>query len=196
MVSSQSIESSSVAGFIPLLIVAVIIGAVLGGVIWAIEHFINIYLIIAFPIIGGAIAGMVLGLIAKGTGLQNLFLIVLGGVVAGLVMYGVYHFASYYVSFRGEAKTVMVEQIGGEPSEAEVDEFVNSFLQETVADTGFMGFMKLGAQEGITITRTVSSSGSGFTLQGTLAWVYWAVEILLAMGIAASSAWKRATQEA
>lgn len=195
MVSSPSIESSSIVGFIPLLIIAVIVGTIVGGIIWAVEHFASLYLIVAFPIIGGAIAGAVLGLIAKGTGLRNLFLIVLGGIVAGLVMYSVYHFASYYVSFRGEARTVIVDQIGSEPSDAEVDEFVNSFLQEQVADTGFMGFMKLGAQEGITITRTVSSSGSGFTLQGTLAWVYWAVEIVLAIGIAASTAWKRATQE-
>jgi hypothetical protein len=196
MVSSQSAESSSVAGFVPLVVVAVVIGAILGGIIWAIEHFASIYLIVAFPIIGGAAAGAVLGLVARGSGLRNLFLIVLGGIVAGLVMYGVYHFASYYVSFRSEARTVMVEEFGGEPTDGEVDEFVNSFLQDAVADTGFMGFMKLAAQEGITITRTVSSSGSGFTLQGTLAWVYWAVEILLAMGIAASTAWRRVTQEA
>ncbi len=195
MVSSQSVESSSSAiGFIPMLIVAALIGAILGGVIWAIEHFASLYLIVAFPIIGGAIAGAVIGLVAKAMGLRNLFLMILGGIVAGLIMYGIYHFASYYVSFRGEARTVIVEQIGSEPTDAEVDELVNSVLQDEVADTGFMGFMKLAAAEGITITRTVSSSDSGFTLQGTLAWVYWGVEILLAIGIAAGSAWKRVTQ--
>lgn len=68
-------------------------------------------------------------------------------------------------------------------SDAEVQQFAEDYLRDEVKDTGFMGFLKLEAKQGISITR--SSSSSGIELKDGWAWGYFIIEGLIIAGIAA-----------
>jgi hypothetical protein len=178
--------AAPVGGVILLLVAAIVGGLVLGGIMWGIEHFANIYLIVVFPLAAGALAGGLLALIVRSAKIRNPLIAGLAGLIAGLVVIGTYHFATYYITFRGEARAALEETGAKNLTEAEVDELTDSFLLDEVDDTGFIGYMKLAAQEGITISRNLSSSSSsGFTLQDTGAWIYWGVELLAVVLIAA-----------
>jgi len=171
-------------GGILLVLLAVVSGLIVGGILWAIDNFIHFYLVLAFPLFAGAIAGAVLALV------------VASAVIAALVMYGTYHFAGYYVSFRGEIRNLLVERGAKSATEADVDAFADQILQSEVGDTGLLGYLKLNAREGITITRaTAVTSETGMTLQGTGVWIYWGVEILLAALMAAIAAGRAAGQQ-
>jgi hypothetical protein len=109
-------------------------------------------------------------------------------------MYGVYHYTAYYFTFREQVRQVIMES-GYEPTDEELDGFINDELQFQVGDTGFIGYMKYAAQTGFSITRaTGSSSSSGIEIKDTFAWVYWGVEILIAAAAAAVTAGKQAAE--
>jgi len=178
-----------------MLILGVIVGAALGGVLWAIEHFTSFYLVLLFPLVAGAILGGVLAFIVRSSKVRNPLIAGLVGIVAAVVMYGVYHVASYYVTFRGQVREFILEDSNETPSDEELDAIINAVLESEVGDTGFVGYLKLTAEEGISITRaTASSSSSGLELKDELVWGYWVIEFLLAAGFAAWIAAKEARQ--
>lgn len=187
--------SISGGGFILLLILGVIAGAAMGGVLWAVDNYLHFYLILLFPIIAGAIAGGLLARAVKTSKVRSPFLAGLSGVVAALVMFGVYHFATYFVTFRNEVRNIIVEAGNPTPTDAELDQVIDDELERQVGDRGLIGYMKLAAEEGITITRTVTTSTEkGMDLTGTGVWVYWAAEVLFAAWIAAAMAWGAAKE--
>ncbi len=173
----------SFGGLILLLVLAVISAAALGGILFAVDYYAHFYLVLMFPMFAGAIAG---GLLTRGVysaKVRSPIVAWLVGLICGVLMFGVYHFASYYVGFRTDMRKAYVENVGQEPTDAEFDEALDLLLKDEVGDVGIMGYFKLMAREGITITSTSSYSSStskGETLKDNLAWGYWAVEILLA----------------
>jgi len=186
----------SFGGFILLLVLAIIAGAALGGIMFALDYYLHFYLILLFPLVGGAIAG---GLLARGvytSKVRSPFVAGLIGLLCGVLMYGVYHAASYYIGFRTDMRAAYVKNAGEEPTDAQFNKALDELLQEDVGDTGIMGYLKETAKEGITITSTSSygSSSSTDTLKGNLVWGYYGVEILLAGFIAAGIAGAAAGQ--
>jgi len=172
----------SFGGFILLLVLAIISAAALGGVLFAVDYYLHFYLVLLFPMVAGAIAG---GLLTRGVysaKVRSPFVAGLVGLICGVLMFGVYHFASYYIGFRTDFRNIYIEQTGETPSDAELDKVLNSVMEEDVGDTGIVGYFKEMAKEGITITSTSSyaSTSKGQTLKDNLAWGYWIVEVLLA----------------
>ena len=170
----------SFGGFILLLVLAVISAAALGGILFAVDYYAHFYLVLMFPMFAGAIAG---GLLTRGVysaKVRSPIVAWLVGLICGVLMFGVYHFASYYVGFRTDMRKAYVENVGQEPTDAEFDEVLDLLLKDEVGDVGIMGYLKLTAKEGMSITRTASSSSSAIDLQDEWVWVYWGVEILLA----------------
>ncbi|MCC6892940.1 MAG: hypothetical protein IT321_08985 [Anaerolineae bacterium] len=176
----------SFGGFLLLLVLAIVAGAALGGVLFAVDYYIHFYLVLLFPIVAGAIAG---GLLARGVysaKVRSPFVAFIVGLVCGVLIFAVYHGLSYYIGFRNEVKGFYVEDFGEEPTDAELNEYIDFGLQDAVDDTGFVGYMKLVADQGFSITRTAStSSSSGIDLQGNAVFAYWGVEILIAALFAA-----------
>ncbi len=169
----------SFGGFLLLLVLAVVAGAALGGILFAVDYYIHFYLVLMFPILAGAIAG---GLLARGVysaKVRSPFVAFIVGLVCGVLIFAVYHVASYYVGFRGDVRAIYVENAGEEPTDAELTEFIDFVLEDEVNDTGFVGYLKLIAKDGFSITRTASSSSSGIDLQGNAVFIYWGVEILI-----------------
>jgi hypothetical protein len=179
-----------------LLIVAILSGFILGGILWAIDHFTQFYLVLLFPLIAGSIAGGALRLTVSSAKVRNAVVAFFCGIIAGLIMFAVYHFATYYVSFRGEVRDALAEQGTPAADDAELDTLINEVLQSDYKDSGFTGYLRYAADQGINITNfgPSSSSSSPMELKGDIMWGYWVVEILIAAGMAAFVA-VRATRE-
>lgn len=177
-----------------LLIVALFVGAVLGGILFAVEHLTSFYLVLLFPLLAGVIVGAALAAVVKVGKVRSPFIAAFFGLVAGLVILLTYHVATYYIGFRGDIREMLVKQGDENISDADLDAFIDTNLKRDFGEGGIMGFLRLAADEGFSITRTASSSSSGIDLQGDLVWGYWGFEMLIAMIAAAVVAWRAAKQ--
>ncbi len=172
-----------IGSLILLLLLGIISAGALGGILWAVDNYLSFYLVIAFPLLAGAIAGGLLVLGVRSGKVRSPLIAALIGLLTGVLIFGVYHFATYYVTFRGAVRDVYVQDIGEAPSEAELDKYINTGLQRNTDDTGFSGYLKFAAQQGLTISKSTSSSD--IDLKDEWVFVYWGAEILLAGIIAA-----------
>ncbi|MCC6802738.1 MAG: hypothetical protein IT319_07620 [Anaerolineae bacterium] len=176
------------ASFVLLILVGAVAGAIVGGILWALDSILNFYLVLLFPLIGGAIVGGALSTVARIGRVRSPFITALVAILSALVMFGVYHGASYAITFRSEMRDAYVENAGSSASDEDFERALNKLMFSEVGDTGFVGYLKLVAREGFSITRTSSfssTSDSGLELKDELVWGYWAIEILVAAGIAA-----------
>jgi hypothetical protein len=171
----------SFGGFILLLVLAIISAAALGGVLFALDYYLHLYLVLIFPMFAGAIAG---GLLVRGVYSAKVRSPLVAGIVGllcGVLMFGVYHAASYYIGFRTDMRKIYVENAGREPTDEQFNKELDALLQDEVGSTGIVGYLKEVAKEGMSITSTnPGSSSTPVELQGNLVWGYWGVEILLA----------------
>ncbi len=184
------------ASFILLLLVGVIVAVGAGMLLWAAENVLNIYLIVAFPIIAAAIVGGALALVVRSGKVRSPFVAALFGLLAGALMYATYHFATYYITFRGTMREAYIENSGRTPTDEQLDRELNELMEDEVGASGFLGYLQIAAQEGFSITRSFSSSssGSGIELQGTGVWVYWGAELLVIVLITVLMARRPATE--
>jgi hypothetical protein len=177
-----------IGSLILLLLLGIISAGALGGILWAVDNYLHIYLVVAFPLIAGGVAGGLLVLGVRSGKVRSPFIAALIGLLTGVLIFGVYHFAGYYITFRQDMRTSYVEHFKTTPTDAELDDAIDTqILEPEVQDTGFVGYLKLVAKEGFTITSSTysSSSGSDIDLKDQWAFVYWGVELLLAGIIAA-----------
>ncbi len=72
------------------------------------------------------------------------------------------------------------EAAGGAISDAEFERALNKVMFKEVGDIGFVGYLKIVAQEGFTLSRTDSTDEYPIEVSGDWAYVYWIVEIVLA----------------
>ena len=182
-------------GFILLVLVGLISAIGAGLLLWAAENLLNIYLIVLFPIIAAAIVGGALGLVVRAAKVRSPLFATLIGLLAGLLMYGTYQFAGYYITFRNDMREIFIENSGRTPTDAAFDRELNALMEDEVGSSGFIGYLQIVAEEGFSITRSFSSSSSsssGIELQGTAVWVYWGVELIVIMFITAALARKPA----
>lgn len=136
--------------------------------------------------------------------------LIIVALLSTLVAIAIYWIGSYVVAIYDvyqEDLTAFTQEAladGSASSEAEASALLDEFLVEEVGSPGFIGYLQwfyedvpfqtyleIMAEEGISINRTGSSS-SGFTLQGTMAYVYWGAEILLMAFLAITTALGRA----
>jgi hypothetical protein len=173
-------------GFLLMLIAGAVIGVGVGLLLWAVETYVHIYLIILFPIIAGAIVGGVLAWAVRSSKVRSPLIAALIGLAAALVAYGTYHFAGYYITFRGDMRAAYIENSGRTPTDAQLDDELNELMQDEVGDSGFLGYLRVVAREGFSISRTgVSTSSNAVDLEGDIVWAYWAVELLVIVGFGA-----------
>jgi hypothetical protein len=181
--------------FILLVLLGAVGGAALGGVLWALDSQLHFYLVLLFPIVAGAILGGILAWGVRVGKVRSPFVAGIVGLLAGVLMFGVYHFAGNTITFRGEARDALIENSGKSFNESLLDRRIDEILDEEVGDTGFVGYLRLAAREGFSITRTsASSSGSELDLSGDVVFGYWALEILIAAAFAAIIAGRAAGQ--
>lgn len=183
-------SGKSDSGALLVLFGAMFATAILGGVV---EGFIANWfsLLVLFPLLLGLIIGSVGVVLVTSRRVRNPLMAGLIGLTAGLVGQACVHFMAYE-----HARTTVAEVIAKNPDAAE---FVREKGMSAAVDMAFagdtgsapiVGYIKLAAETGITITHGGSSS-SGPTLTGTWAYLLWILEFLLAAGLAA---WMPASQ--
>ncbi len=178
-----------IPGVLVAIAFALISGLIAGGLLWAADHKIGIYLIILFPAVAGFIVGLATASGTRRGKLRNPLLAGLIGLLGGLFAAGVYHFLSYEVSFKESVRDALNSQNAQNaasapaPTALEIQQFTDAYLTDEVKDKGFAGYLKLEAKEGISITR--SSSSSGIELKNGWAWGYFAIEALIMAGLGA-----------
>ncbi len=170
-----------VQGILIALAFAGVAGLIAGGLLWFFDHKIGLYLIILFP----AVAGFIVAFATSGgvdTGkIRNPLVAGLIGLLGGVLALGVYHYLSYEISFKDSVKEALAQQSKAQVSSADVQKFSDEYLRGEVNDTGFVGFLKDEAKQGISITR--SSSSSGIELKDAWAWGYFIIEGLIIAGL-------------
>lgn len=174
-------------GLLILIVAAIIGGAAVGILVSFVERL--VYLIILFPILMGLAGGFILANAIRLGKVRNPLVGAIFGVVIGILIYGSYHFAGY-LNFREEVKTMILEDAGITAADilpedwVYLDEFIDTFLEEEYGQPGFLGYMMLAAEEGVSISPMTSSNDKGINLGQTGTWIYWVVELLIIVGIA------------
>lgn len=172
-------------GFLLLLLVGAVVAIGVGLLMWAVETYIHLYLILVFPIFAGAIVGGVLAWAVRAGKARSPLIVGLIGLAAGVLAYGTYHFAGYYITFRDSMREAYIENTGRTPTEEQFNRELDELLDDEYGATGFIGYLTIIADEGFSISRTgSSSSSSGLELQGNIVWGYFAVELLIIIGFA------------
>ncbi len=175
-----------------MMITAAVVGGLGAGVI---TYFVSreLYLILLFPILLGLLCGWIAALAVQIGRVRAPLVAGLFGVLMALILYGTYRYADYYWGFRGDQKGQIEDIYGQKINDDQYQQFEDMALEEEVGATGFVGYTKLTAREGITITRASRSSGSGLTLKGVILYIYWVSEIgLMAYFAAALTVSRRA----
>lgn len=148
--------------------------SIVGGVaIGTLTHFIAllVYLIILFPLAMGFAGGMAIALGVQKGKVRNPAIAGFFGVLTGAILYSTMHIADYWHFQRTAAEEINKEL--GQANNAPADQLLDAYLQEQTGSTGFLGYIKYSAQQGVSIGRVGSR---GFNLGETGTWIYWALE--------------------
>ena len=135
------------------------------------------YLAFVFPIIMGVAGGKLVAAATRLAGIRNIRQIVLLAVLAALVVYGSQHYGRYLALL---ARTAFEYTGIADLPLAKI--LVDLAMLEETGHPGFLGYMLLRAQDGLSIGRFYSDSG--LALGPLLTWLYWAMEFAGILAIA------------
>ena len=148
--------------------------SVVGGMaIGALTHFIAllVYLIILFPFAMGLAGGAVTAIAVRQGKVRHPAIAGLFGVLTGIILYGSMHGADYW-RFQQSATEQITKELG-QVNDTPPNQLIDEFLQAETGATGFLGYIKYAAKEGVSIGRVGSR---GFNLGETGTWIYWTLE--------------------
>ena len=146
-------------------------GLTIGVVFGIIAPF--IYLIILFPIIMGFAAGNVITENIQYTKIRNKYFVLFSSVLIVLTLYISFHFISYKA-----LSAVTVFQVAGDFSDKSLEIGKNIFeytIKQETGYSGFLGYILLKAQQGVSIGKIFSSNK--LNLGPIFTWLYWLIEI-------------------
>ncbi len=178
-------------GFLTLVLAAVVGGVVVGALVAVAAHF--IYLVVLFPMIMGLVGGAIVVAVVKSGKVRSPWIAGLFGLLIGLIIYGTYRYGEYIDAQRQFYDVIKAKY--DQINETDSAGLLDKYLSDETGSTGFMGYVLLDAKQGVKITRTVSTSTeSGMTFAGNMAWIYWGIELLAIVGIAGVMAYGQAAQ--
>lgn len=170
-------SSKPVSGLILMLVAAIIGGAATGGLLFASSL---IYYAICFsPIIAAVIGGYVLAQAVKLGKVRSALAALLLGMVMGVVIYGTYRYAEYWDVRKDWRDDILAEEPA--MSDALANTIIDEWLYEETGFRKFWGFVKMDAEEGMTIIG--NRSGTETTLSENVTMGYWVFELILMLGI-------------
>jgi len=160
-----------------LTIVAIATGIIGGGIVGFISQF--FYLILLFPIVMGGVAGTAIAMTVRVSKVRNPILAALFGSLTALITYASMNYVQY-MTFKQELRKEIIAE-SGKSDDAKIDRLTNDVLKEATGDTGFVGYIKFLAQQGI---NRVDRSGEGSKSNEDTTWIYWMIELAIIDGIA------------
>ncbi|HEX6290768.1 MAG TPA: hypothetical protein VFZ66_16385 [Herpetosiphonaceae bacterium] len=165
------------------LLLAIVCGGFICGLI-AFTVAQLFWLILLFPIGLGLMVGGILSKLIATQNIRSPLASAVSALLMGLVLYATFHLLAYQ-SFRWEVAQIFVEREGPMDSALQ-EEMIDLVLTEETGFSGFFGYLKLQAQEGISIGRVGSTNP--ITLNEPLTWLYWLLEAGLIVGFATGTA--------
>ena len=153
-------------------------GVAIGGATAFISKF--IYFIVLFPIGMGFATGSVLGFAVKKGKIRSPITALGLGLLGGLVTYGSLMYGQY-MNFQKETATIMEREYNVKDKNL-ANEQINTFLQQETGSSGFVGFLKMAAKEGTSI----SKGSSKLKLNDTFTYLLWLIELGIVGFLAAS----------
>ena len=167
-------------GAVILLAVAVVGGAVIGALGSLLANL--IYLILLFPLLMGLIGGALIAAAVRAGKIRNPVVALAGGLVIGVVIYGSMWTADY-LQFRNSVKSEILARAAA-ANLLDVESLIDEALVSQTGRPGFIGFLLVRDQAGVSIGR-VGSGSNPFNLGPVFSWVYWGIELLIILGMAA-----------
>lgn len=167
-------------GVILLFGAALLAGIVIGGIASVISNF--IYLVLIFPVIMGMAAGYVIKSVVISEKIRTPFVVVLTGLFATLIVYGSMHFFDYLqfrINLAKELQAQYFDEYGESAPRENVQAFIDYVLAQKTGSSGFLGFILLEAQSGVSLSQVGPGSmpnDEGINL-GSFTWLYWLVEM-------------------
>lgn len=171
----------------PLLIWAVAIGGGIGLGLLAFGVSLVLWPIILGPIILGALGAFALKLAVNQARMRSVSVAIVAGLLMGLITYGVYQAGEYW-NFQRTLRSDMLnafEAQGGDSgtiTAEQLDFAVDSFLEDEVGATGLTGYLTLIGRDGMSISRTGSSS-DGLAIKGGFFWAMLLLELAIITGM-------------
>ncbi len=175
---------------LPMVLLTVSLGSAIIGVA-AFFLSTQFWIIFLFPTALGFLGGALVKWQVKGAKLGNPTSAALVGLFAGLLIFSVF-FVSDYFYFRHISTQQLAADaayLGMTPSDL-LDELL---ILET-GSGGFLGFLKIHAREGITISQVADPIDEGIVITGAWVYVYHLVEAALIIGITTAIAVDAARQ--
>src|SRR5262249_54569029 len=153
-------------GAIPAVLAASLLaGVVLGVIEGLVSRWLSLFIL--FPLLIGVAAGGVAGRMITRFKLRAPALALVLGFAGGAAGYVADH-VTVYVQFRSDAAAAL-KQEQPTASDADISAAIDELLIREVGASGFQGFLRISAREGIQVKQTESAHETGLSFQGVAA---------------------------
>jgi hypothetical protein len=181
---SNKVTSS---GFTWLLGAAIVSGVAIGSITQIIS--LAFYLVVLFPALMGLGGGAAMALAVTKGKVRNPTIAALFGALTGFILYGAMNGVAYW-QFKQQIAGEIQQELG-QLDASDIGTVRNGYLKDKTGSTGFVGFLKHSAIEGVSIGK-VGQNGANLGETGT--WVYWLIELAIIDIIITAIAYKTAKQ--
>lgn len=164
-----------------LLPVTIIVGGAAIGALFSLISSL-FYLIFLFPVLMGVIGGVLIAMAVRSGKVRNPWVALISGLLIGIMIFGSMWVVNYF-QFRNAVKSEIVAR-APTTNPAEVEPFIDETLAIATGRSGFIGYVLLTGQEGVSIGR-VGSGRNALNLGPPFSWVYWGLELLIILWLAA-----------
>lgn len=161
------------------LILSLILALAAGAIVGVGLYFLDLqgfYLVIVMPILTGTVVGIAtaLPLLKRNPPVLPIAIIAL---IGGLLAMGVY----WYLQYNAYNESLIETVRDGDPraSDEEIAEIIADYQQDEFDTTGIPAFIAEYAEIGFGIGRVTSGDTNSIEIKGTLAYIYWGVELLI-----------------
>jgi hypothetical protein len=145
------------------------------------------YLIIAMPVLAGAVVGFAAALPMKRESASVPLAVI--ALIGGLLAMGSYWFMQYDVYHQANAPLIAGNNTPSKNEEGGSDDENKVTVGYSVEE--FTTFVEEYAEVGFTISRATSASSSGIEIKDNLAYIYWGLEIVIVLITAIGTAISR-----
>lgn len=180
----QHSGKAPLVGVLLLALTSIIGGAIIGLIMFGVSQLISLVLI--FPIVIAFVGFFFISRAVLRGKVRNSLITTIFGIILGLSIYGTYHLANYY-----RFSSLLFQSISASiPSEELIyidrAATVSNLLEMITGSQGFLGYLKLNAMEGFSISHLYTSEGSGILLRGVAVYIYWLIEASIIVGVTAA----------
>jgi hypothetical protein len=145
----------SVSGVIQALIAGLIGAGIAGFLLFWISHLLQFSLIVVFPAVAAAVAGIILSFGIKSGKVKHTIAAAVLSLFTALALFAVEHYNKYQVEFVAEIRSLLEEESSAETiTNTMIAQASDLVLRESTGSTGFLGYLKLESS----LTSSVSSA--------------------------------------